>query len=123
MKCKERYPRPCIRVNGSKVRANGSLTRLVTPPEGIKETSAFSVTLTAAQGANLTLPCDLTGRSGHLAVEMKNLLVRFLKDDAGATAIEYGLIAAGISVAIIAAVDGLGSKLNGKFDSISTQLA
>ncbi|HET8544221.1 MAG TPA: Flp family type IVb pilin [Pseudolabrys sp.] len=53
---------------------------------------------------------------------MKNLLVRFLKDDAGATAIEYGLIAAGISVAIIAVVNGLGSKLNGKFDSISTQL-
>ena len=53
---------------------------------------------------------------------MKTLLVRFLKDDAGATAIEYGLIAAGISVAIIAVVSGLGSKLNGKFDSISTQL-
>ena len=53
---------------------------------------------------------------------MKNLLVRFLKDDAGATAIEYGLIAAGISVAIISVVSGRGSKLNGKFDSISTQL-
>jgi pilus assembly protein Flp/PilA len=65
------------------------------------------------------LPRDLVG---SWAVEMKNLLVRFLKDDAGATAIEYGLIAAGISVAIIAVVSGLGSKLNGKFDSISTQL-
>ena len=53
---------------------------------------------------------------------MKNWPVRFLKDDAGATAIEYGLIAAGISVAIIAVVNGLGSKLNGKFDYISTQL-
>ena len=53
---------------------------------------------------------------------MKNLLVRFLKDDAGATAIAYGLIAAGISVAIIAVGSGRGSKLNGKFDSISTQL-
>jgi pilus assembly protein Flp/PilA len=53
---------------------------------------------------------------------MKNLLVRFLKDDIGATAIEYGLIAAGISVAIIAVVNGLGSKLNSKFDYISTQL-
>ena len=67
------------------------------------------MTLTAAQGANLT-------------VAKQNLLVRFLKDDAGATAIEFGLMAAGISVAIIAVVNGLGSKLNGKFDSISTQL-
>jgi pilus assembly protein Flp/PilA len=42
---------------------------------------------------------------------MTNLLKRFLKDESGATAIEYGLIAAGISVAIIAVVQGLGSKL------------
>ena len=40
---------------------------------------------------------------------MKNLFVRFVKDDSGATAIEYGLIAAGISVAIIAVVNGLGT--------------
>jgi pilus assembly protein Flp/PilA len=53
---------------------------------------------------------------------MKNLLVRFAKDDSGATAIEYGLIAAGISVAIIAVVNGIGSKLNTTFSSISTQL-
>jgi pilus assembly protein Flp/PilA len=49
-------------------------------------------------------------------------LVAFLKNDSGATAIEYGLIAAGISIAIIAVVNGLGSKLNDKFTSISTQL-
>ena len=53
---------------------------------------------------------------------MKNLFVRFVKDDSGATAIEYGLIAAGISVAIIAVVNGLGTKLNSAFSSISTQL-
>jgi pilus assembly protein Flp/PilA len=53
---------------------------------------------------------------------MKNLFVRFLKDDSGATAIEYGLIAAGISVAIIAVVNGLGSTLNVKFDAIKTGL-
>jgi pilus assembly protein Flp/PilA len=46
----------------------------------------------------------------------------FLKDESGATAIEYGLIAAGIAVAVIAVVNGLGSKLNTKFTSISTQL-
>ncbi len=43
---------------------------------------------------------------------------KFLKDESGATAIEYGLIAAGISVAIIAVVQGLGSKLNTTFTSI-----
>ena len=53
---------------------------------------------------------------------MKNLLSRFLKDNSGATAIEYGLIAAGISVAIIAVANGLGTSLNTKFTSISTQL-
>ena len=46
----------------------------------------------------------------------------FLKNEFGATAIEYGLIAAGISVAIIAVVNTLGSTLNTKFSSISTQL-
>jgi pilus assembly protein Flp/PilA len=46
----------------------------------------------------------------------------FLKDESGATAIEYGLIAAGISVVIIATVNTIGSTLNDKFTSISTQL-
>ena len=53
---------------------------------------------------------------------MKNLVSRFLKDESGATAIEYGLIAAGISLAIIAAVNGLGTNLNGKFTSINSSL-
>jgi pilus assembly protein Flp/PilA len=48
--------------------------------------------------------------------------VAFLKNESGATAIEYGLIAAGISVAIIAVVNGLGTQLNTTFTSISTQL-
>jgi pilus assembly protein Flp/PilA len=49
-------------------------------------------------------------------------LVAFLKNDSGATAIEYGLIAAGISIAIIAVVNGLGTQLNTTFNSVSTQL-
>ena len=49
-------------------------------------------------------------------------LVAFLKNESGATAIEYGLIAAGISVAIIAVVNTIGTKLNTSFTSISTQL-
>ena len=46
----------------------------------------------------------------------------FLKDESGATAIEYGLIAAGISVVINATVNAIGTTLNAKFDSVSTQL-
>lgn len=46
----------------------------------------------------------------------------FLKDDSGATAIEYGLLAAGISIVIIGAVQGIGSSLNARFDTIATQL-
>jgi pilus assembly protein Flp/PilA len=53
---------------------------------------------------------------------MKNLIARFVKDESGATAIEYGLIAAGIALAIIATVNGLGSNLNTKFTSINTSL-
>jgi pilus assembly protein Flp/PilA len=53
---------------------------------------------------------------------MKNLIARFVKDQSGATAIEYGLIAAGISLAIIAVVNGLGTNLNNKFTSINTSL-
>jgi len=53
---------------------------------------------------------------------MKNLVSRFVKDESGATAIEYGLIAAGIAIAIITAVNGLGSKLSDKFVAISTSL-
>jgi pilus assembly protein Flp/PilA len=54
---------------------------------------------------------------------MTNLLKRFLNDDSGATAIEYGLIAAGISVVIITVVNTLGSQLKTTFSNISTQLA
>jgi pilus assembly protein Flp/PilA len=50
------------------------------------------------------------------------ILKQFLADESGATAIEYGLIAAGISLAIIAVVNGLGARLNTKFTSINTSL-
>lgn len=51
-----------------------------------------------------------------------SLLVKFLKSESAATAIEYGLIAAGISVAIIAVVQGLGSKLTSTFTSVQNAL-
>ena len=53
---------------------------------------------------------------------MSKLLSRFVKDKSGATAIEYGLIAAGISVAIIATVQALGTNLNTTFSNVSTAI-
>jgi pilus assembly protein Flp/PilA len=53
---------------------------------------------------------------------MKSLILRFSQDESGATAIEYGLIAAGIAIAIITAVQGVGTKLSQNFGSISTSL-
>jgi len=57
-----------------------------------------------------------------MELPMKNLISRFVKDESGATAIEYGLIAAGISLAIIAIVNGLGTNLNKKFTDINSSL-
>jgi pilus assembly protein Flp/PilA len=51
-----------------------------------------------------------------------NIVKRFWRDETAATAIEYGLIAAGISLAIISAVKGLGTNLGSKFTSINTSL-
>ena len=53
---------------------------------------------------------------------MKDVLKKFLADESGATAIEYGLIAAGISLAIISVVNALGTNLRTKFTSINTSL-
>jgi pilus assembly protein Flp/PilA len=53
---------------------------------------------------------------------MKSLISAFFQDESGATAIEYGLIAAGIAIAIITAVQGVGTKLSTNFDTISTSL-
>ena len=57
-----------------------------------------------------------------MELHMKNLISRFVKDESGATAIEYGLIAAGISLAIIAVVNGLGTNLNTKFTALNSSL-
>jgi pilus assembly protein Flp/PilA len=54
---------------------------------------------------------------------MKKLFSSFVADETGATAIEYGLIAAGISVAIIAVVQGLGTQLNTTFTAVTTALS
>jgi pilus assembly protein Flp/PilA len=53
---------------------------------------------------------------------MRNLVLRFVNDQRGATAIEYALIAAGISIVIVVAVNSIGTSLNSTFSSISSQL-
>jgi pilus assembly protein Flp/PilA len=53
---------------------------------------------------------------------LQRIFLKFLTDESGATAIEYGLIAAGIALAIIAVVNGVGTNLNNKFDAINTSL-
>jgi pilus assembly protein Flp/PilA len=53
---------------------------------------------------------------------MKNLIVRFVKNESGATAIEYGLIAAGIAVVIITAVNLIGTDLTATFQAVATAL-
>jgi Flp pilus assembly pilin Flp len=63
------------------------------------------------------------GRVGRMrVVKLKCLLTEFAADESGATAIEYGLIAAGISLAIISVVNGLGTRLNARFTSINASL-
>jgi pilus assembly protein Flp/PilA len=67
-----------------------------------------------------------SGRVAEVDLERATTMIRtlnaFFADESGATAIEYGLIAAGIALAIITAVNGLGSKLNTKFAAINTSL-
>ena len=58
----------------------------------------------------------------HFVETRMNLIVKFLKDESAATAIEYGLIATGIALAIIPVITGLGTHLKTTFSSISTAL-
>jgi pilus assembly protein Flp/PilA len=77
------------------------------------------------RAADFAVDCDWHRVFAELDREpwnMKKILKDFIADESGATAIEYGLIAAGISLAIIAIVNGLGTKLNTKFTAINSSL-
>jgi pilus assembly protein Flp/PilA len=76
----------------------------------------------AGLACNLRVRVALPTQATQEAITMKVMLKKFIADETGATAIEYGLIAAGISLAIIAVINGLGTKLNTKFTSINTSL-
>jgi pilus assembly protein Flp/PilA len=65
---------------------------------------------------------NITSRGNQLEATLRRSLNKFFADESGATAIEYGLIAAGIALAIIAIVNGLGSNLNTMFTSINSSL-
>jgi pilus assembly protein Flp/PilA len=80
---------------------------------------------TQAQFSGVQKIADCRQQQRQSTTQEANLyrcLVWFWQDQSGATAIEYGLIAAGISVAIIVAVNTLGTNLNTSFTSVSTQL-
>jgi pilus assembly protein Flp/PilA len=73
----------------------------------------------------LMVPHAEPGAAAHnqnLEVNLKKVFSKFLSDESGATAIEYGLIAAGIALAIIAVVNGLGTNLNDKYTTINSSL-
>jgi pilus assembly protein Flp/PilA len=57
-----------------------------------------------------------------MELKMTNLIMRFVRDETAAAAIEYGLIAAGISVSIVAVIQGLGSRLHTTFTSVQAAL-
>ena len=64
----------------------------------------------------------ITHHKKQWRLNLKRTFLNFLSDESGATAIEYGLIAAGIALAIIAIVNGLGGSVNTKFTDLNTSL-
>jgi pilus assembly protein Flp/PilA len=75
-----------------------------------------------ASGRHWHTICEPARQRHREGAIVKNILQNFLANESGATAIEYGLIAAGIALAIITVINGMGSKLNTKFASISASL-
>src|SRR4051794_22321292 len=68
-------------------------------------------------------PCAGHGTHGTRSTDMKSAFTRFIEDESGATAIEYGLLAALISVVIIGAVKVAGTNLSNKFTQIANNLS
>jgi pilus assembly protein Flp/PilA len=75
----------------------------------------------ARETRTLSIQNGLLGQNNGTGTRV-TIISKFLKDETAAAAIEYGLIAAGIALVIIAAVNGLGSKLNTKFTAINSSL-
>jgi pilus assembly protein Flp/PilA len=76
----------------------------------------------ARETRTLSIQNGLLGQNNGTGTPALTIISQFLKDETAATAIEYGLIAAGIALVIITAVNGLGARLNTKFTVINTSL-
>jgi HCOMODA/2-hydroxy-3-carboxy-muconic semialdehyde decarboxylase len=106
----------------SQAMALGGELNYLTPGEGAKADAVnLAVLDRAAEPPDFSDRIHSTFSSCPHGAGMKTIRA-FLADETGATAIEYGLIAAGISLAIIAVINGLGAKLNTKFTAINTSL-
>ena len=99
----------CGRIFG--VRLNRSLTVFLNP----RATNQIYIRRSIGAGSTLA------GRVDRSFV-MRRLIAEFLMDESGATAIEYCLIAAGISIVIVVAVNGMGTTLNTKFTSVNASI-
>jgi pilus assembly protein Flp/PilA len=75
-----------------------------------------------ARSLRVVITCETAIRVYRVEDVMKKMLKEFIADESGATAIEYALIATGIALAIISAVNGVGTALKTKFIAISTSL-
>ncbi len=92
----------------------------------------YAIELTALQFSDLRvtvlrtparLNVSLTSHVYTWNYQMTNIISRFVKDESGATAIEYALIAGGLSIVIVAAVNLVGTSLNGTFNGVAALLA
>jgi pilus assembly protein Flp/PilA len=105
---------------GCRLKAKFTLRESCAPGLGLRDRVNFTERARLSWSSPETAPNEAI--SPRRSLFMKNLIARFAKDESGATAIEYGLIAAGIALAIITVVNNLGTALNSKFTSISTSL-
>jgi pilus assembly protein Flp/PilA len=92
------------------------------PPDSRNFTGLIQTTLDFTNQAPAAELLPSSHLSSYLEAKLKQKVLNFLSDESGATAIEYGLIAAGISLAIIAIVNTLGTTLNTKYTDINTSL-
>jgi pilus assembly protein Flp/PilA len=82
----------------------------------------FRFSTAGSRGGTLRTAHHVTANQTGWRIKLKQKVQKFLSDESGATAIEYGLIAAGIALAIIAVVNGLGTNLNAQFTAINGSL-
>jgi pilus assembly protein Flp/PilA len=108
--------------SSERLKAKLTLAKSITPQSSFRDQVNPTETAQLSSSQRLRIAPNEASHTPHGVLLMKNLIARFVKDESGATAIEYGLIAAGIALAIITVVNNLGTSLNSKFGSISSSL-